>query len=159
MMEKMMNAFQSAVENAKQQREDKKQREAAEAAWVKAQAASKVICDYFYAFFDKKEPGYNFLKENRQCMWVTVKENGVELSWNGSCPNAQSFREIREASKAAKKLIPFTQIYEWYGTSAGFYLRLDTKAKQQALGNMITDRVSTHQHIKYNGSISVKMFH
>lgn len=162
-MGKMMNRFQAAVENVKQQYADKKQREAAEAAWVREQDASKAVCDYFAVFFDKDEAGYRFLKANRQGIHLGVKEEGVELNWFEAHGPAQSFKEMRAIAEGEKKLITFAEIYQWYGGDArNYYGRLDTKAKQLALRDMVIDRVRSHPHIKYSdstGMITVKMFH
>lgn len=158
-MGKMMNMFQSVVDNVKQQHEDQKRRDAADAAWLRSQSGAEVISRYFRFYFDKKEPGYCFLKENHQCIWINTKENGVELSWQARYSKpVESFREIAQANKEAKMLIPFEQIYQNMGGNRGYFTKLDTKAKRIALDNMITDSIQTLPHIKYNGSFSVKMF-
>ena len=160
-MGKMMNLFQSAVETVKQQHEDKKRREAADAAWVREQPASKVICDYFYAFFDKDQPGYRFIKENHQTLTLSVKEDGVELHWAGNHGPAQSLREAKAIGEGDKRLIPFAEAYQWRGGFSG-YARLDTRAKQAALREMILQKIRSHPHIKYNEytcNIGVKLFH
>ena len=155
-MNKMMNMFQSVVSNVKQQHEEQKKRDAADAAWVEAQPESKVIGEYFRVYFDKKEPGYRFLKENHQCMWVNVKEEGVELSWQASAGGAQSFREVSNAFKDAKMMVPFGKIYQWGGCSG--FSRLDTKAKRRALERIIDQHIMALPHMKNNGSYTVKMF-
>lgn len=156
-MNKMMSIFQSVVDNVKQQREDQKRRDEADFAWVRSQPESEIIGEYFRSYFDKKQPGYQFLKENHQCMWVNVKEDGVELSWQASAGGAQSLREISNAFKDAKMLVPFAKIYQWGGCSG--YTMLDTKAKRSELNRIIDRHIMTLPHMKNNGSYTVKMFH
>lgn len=158
-MGKMMNMFQSVVDNVKQQHEQQKKRDAEDAAWVRNQPGAEVIARYFQFYFDKKEPGYCFLKENRQCMWINTREEGVELSWQVTYSKpAESFREIAQAHKDSKLLVPFEKIYQNMGGNRGYFTKLDTRAKRIALDNMITESVKALPHIKYNGSFSVKLF-
>lgn len=139
--------------------QDKKDANQAERDFVYSHKGTEAICAYIKTLFDKGNPGYNWLKENRGFpLYPKVENNQVLLCYQHIPKNPQSFKDSMPKDVEIARY-SFQQMYSWYGLSDGEgYSLLDTKIKRRALESRINNAVEELPHIKYSGGFLVKMF-
>lgn len=144
------------IKNAYQ---DKKAAEQAERDFVRNHKGTEAICAFMKMIFDKGNPGYNWLKENRGWpLYPKVENNQVLLCYQHSEKNPQSFKDAMPKDVEVGRY-SFQEMYNWYGLEDGEgYSFLDTKLKCRTLESQLTSAVEEHSHIKFNGGFIVKMF-
>lgn len=148
--------FFDSIKNAYQ---DKKAAEEAERDFVRSHKGTEAICAFMKMIFDKGNPGYNWLKENRGCpLYPKVDNNQVLLCYQDTQSNPQSFKDAMPKDVEVGRY-SFQEMYNWYGLGAGEgYSFLDTKLKKSTLESRISNAVQELPHIKYSSGFVVKMF-
>lgn len=158
-----MGIFGNIVNGIKEQYQQSKEQIELERHFICINPGTEVICAYIKNVFNKDEPGYNWLKENKLLsilstpLYPVVGESYVSLcymqpgdgrSWESSKP-----KDIEVARYT------FQEMYKWYGLENGVgYKRLDSKTKRKILESLIISKVEELPHIKYNAGFVVKMF-
>lgn len=144
------------IKNAYQ---DKKAAEQAERDFVNNHKGTEAICAFMKMIFDKGNPGYKWLKENRTYpLYPKVENNQVLLCYQYSQKTPQSFKDAMPKDEEVGRY-SFQEMFNWYGLADGEgYNFLDTKLKKRALESRIVSAVEELPHIKYNGGFVVKMF-
>jgi len=152
-----MGILGKIIDSAGEKIAQAKEQKAQEEAFVQNNPGSKAICAYMVSLFEKGNPGYQWVKENRMGLYPVIYEDAVALCYMQP-GDGKSLSGIKPTDEEVVRY-SFQQMYQWYGLAAGQgYSRLGTKIMRKKLEAMISGAVQQLPHIKYNIGFVVKMF-
>lgn len=133
--------------------------------FVRTNQGSEAICAFIVALFNKDEPAYKWIKDNKKTLvmqtplYPVVGEDFVSLCYmqygDGRSWESSKNRDIEIGRYS------FQEMYVWYGLAAGAgYSRLDSTTKKNKLRSMINNKIRELPHIKESsaGGFVIKTF-
>lgn len=146
-----MGLFGQLMQTAGEKLSKTKEQREQEEAFVRNNEGSKAICAYIADFFEKGNPGYAWLKENKFPLYPVINKDSVSLCYMHTGDGMPKDAEVGNYS--------FQEMYSWYGLAEGIgYSSLTSRTQMNVLEQMINSEVEKLPHIKFNGGYLVKMF-
>lgn len=152
-----MAIFRQLLETAGEKLTKDKEERAQEQAFVRNNEGSKAICEYMVNLFQKGNPGYDWVKKNREPLYPVINSRSVSLCYmqpgDGKSFSGMKTKDIEVAQYS------FEEMYNWYGLAEGVgYASLTSRTQLNELQWMIESEVQRLPHIKYNAGFLVRMF-
>ena len=152
-----MGLFGQLLETAGEKLTKDKDQRAQEEAFVKNNEGTKAICAFMKDLFEKGNPGYNWVKQNKVGLYPVINNDSVSLCYmqpgDGKSLSGVKPKDIEVGRYS------FLEMYEWYGANRVHgYAQLSTRTQKNMLEQMIDSAVLDLPHMKFNNGFLVKMF-